>query len=205
VSKPKPKPNSAATPVNKIDVLNRPKLSKSEVSGLVARAQAGDSEAQKMLFDRYAYLVPHSVERLDASSTLAKKLLAAGNEAINLAIDEYKTNDPEHFSSYVRRWILRRVHSNFQRLSQPADQKQPRLSAYQRRVASQTETVQALGNPIKTILSPQEYEVIQHRFGLDGNSRKTLAQIAALMNKSRQWVCKLEHQAMSKIIESTIK
>jgi RNA polymerase sigma factor (sigma-70 family) len=202
---PNPKPNNAATPVNKVDARNRQKLSNAEASNLVTKAQAGDDNARETLADHYSYLISHSVERLDAPSTLVKKLLAAGNEALHLAIDEYTPNDPEHFSAYVRRWILRRVHSNFQRLTKTRDEKQPRLSNYRHRVASQTETVQSLGNPIKAILSPQEYEVIQHRFGLDGNRRKTLAQIAAMMNKSRQWACKLEHQALSKIIESTMK
>jgi RNA polymerase sigma factor (sigma-70 family) len=201
----KQKPSNTAKPVNNVDVRYRHKRSKSEVSDLVTKAQTGDYEARKLLFDCYTYLISQTVERLDAPSMLVKKLFAAGNEALHLAIDEYNPTDPEHFSAYVRRWIVRRVHSNFQRLSQTANQKQPRLSAYQYRVASQTQAVQSLGTPIKTLLTSQEYEVIQHRFGLDGNGRKTLVQIAAMMNISRQWVCKLEHQALSKIIQSSIK
>ncbi len=201
----KQKPSNTAKPVNNVDVRYRHKRSKSEVSGLVTKAQKGDNEARKTLFDWYSYLISQTIERVDAPSMLVKKLFAAGNEALHLAIDEYTPTDPEHFSAYVRRWIFRRVHSNFQRLSQPADQKQPHLSAYQCRIASQTQAVRSLGIPIKTLLTSREYEVIQHRFGLDGNGRKTLVQIAAMMNISRQWVCKLEHQALSKIIKSSIK
>jgi RNA polymerase sporulation-specific sigma factor len=201
----KPKSNTDVTPVSKADVRNRQKLSKSEANNLVTKAQAGDNEARETLFDRYSSLISHLIEQLDAPSTLLQKLLSAGSEALHLAIDEYKTNDPEHFTVYAHRWIRRRVHSHFQRLTQPADVKQRRLSGYQHRVASYTDTVHALGNPLKKLLSSQEYEVIQHRFGLDGNSRKTLAQVAAVINKSRQWVSKLEHRALTKIINSSIK
>jgi RNA polymerase sporulation-specific sigma factor len=201
----KPKSNTDVTPVRKVDVRNRQKFSKSEASNLVAKAQAGDNKARETLCDRYSYLISHFTERLDAPSTLLQKLHSAGSEALHLAIDEYKTNDPEHFTVYAHRWIRRRVHLHFRRITQTANVKQPCLSAYQHRVASHTNTILTLGTPLKKLLSSREYEVIQHRFALDGNSRKTLAQIAAVMNISRQWVCKLEHQALSKIINFSIK
>jgi DNA-directed RNA polymerase specialized sigma subunit len=201
----KSKSNNAVTPVSKVDFRNRQKLSKAEASNLIAKAQAGGNDARKILFDHYSYLISRLIGRLDAPSTLLKKLCFAGNEALHLAIDEYKTNDPEHFTAYAHRWIRRRVYSNFQRLTQPANLKQTRLGAAQHRVGSQTDGIHTLGNPLKSLLSSREYEVIQHRFGLDGNNRKTLAQIAALMKKNRQWVGKLERQALTKIINSSIK
>jgi RNA polymerase nonessential primary-like sigma factor len=48
-------------------------------------------------------------------------------------------------------------------------------------------------------LSPQQRQVLSLRFGLDGDSEKSLAKVGQILNLSRERVRQLEHQALSQL------
>lgn len=59
--------------------------------------------------------------------------------------------------------------------------------------------IKELYNKIKNILGNREKQIIEMRFGLDGNKPKTQREIANLLNISRSYVSRIETKAIEKL------
>lgn len=59
--------------------------------------------------------------------------------------------------------------------------------------------IKELYNKIKNILENREKQIIEMRFGLDGNKPKTQREIAGLLNISRSYVSRIETKAIEKL------
>lgn len=59
--------------------------------------------------------------------------------------------------------------------------------------------VKELYNKMKNILGNREKQIIEMRFGLDGNKPKTQREIAGKLNISRSYVSRIETKAIGKL------
>ena len=59
--------------------------------------------------------------------------------------------------------------------------------------------IKELYKKIKNILGNREKQIIEMRFGLDGNKPKTQREIANLLNISRSYVSRIETKAIEKL------
>jgi RNA polymerase sigma factor (sigma-70 family) len=169
----------------------------------VSSARAGDGKAHKQLVEAYSYLPLHFATTNGVSTERFSEAIKVGMEALQLAIDQYQLDDPEHFTVYVRRWINRRIQRYLRLASLPArikrDFKQKLPSKYKQQMDFRTEAFRALGKQVKLRLNAQEYAVIEYRYGLNGKSRKTLDEVAELVGVSRQRVHQVESHAIRKL------
>ena len=184
-------------------VLKRGKASRAEVRQLVSSARASDGKAHKQLVEAYSYLPLHFATTNGVSTERFSEAIKVGMEALQLAIDQYQLDDPEHFTVYVRRWINRRIQRYLRLASLPAkiknEFKQKLPSKYEQQMDFRTGALRALGKQVKLRLNAQEYAIIEYRYGLNGKSRKTLDEIAELLGVSRQRVNYVECRAIRKL------
>ncbi len=184
-------------------VLKQGKASRAEVRQLVSSARASDGKAHKQLVEAYSYLPLHFATTNGASTECFSEAIKVGMEALQLAIDQYQLDDPEHFTVYVRRWINRRIQRYLRLASLPikvkVGVKRTRLSKYKQQMDFRTEALRALGKQVKLRLNAQQYAVIEHRYGLNGKTRKTLDAVAELVKVSRQRVQYVESHAIRKL------
>ena len=179
--------------------LKQGKASRSDVSKVVSLARSGNVKAHKQLVETYSYLPPHFATTNDVATECLADAIKVGMEALQLAIDLYQLDDPEHFTVYVRRWINRRIQMYLRRISRPIKLKSKRLNKYKQQMNLRTETLRGLGKQVKLRLNAQEYAVIKYRYGLNGKARKTLDEVAELVGVSRQRVHYVECRAIRKL------
>jgi RNA polymerase sigma factor (sigma-70 family) len=193
-------PQSKAKKAGNPRVLKQEKASRAEVKELVSSARAGDGKARKQLIDAYSYLPLHFATTNGAAAERLSEAIKVGMEALQLAIDQYQLDAPEHFTVYVRRWINRRIQMHLRGISKPVKVKRKRLSKYKQQMDFRIEALRALGNQVKLRLNAQEYAVIEYRYGLNGKARKTLDEVAELVGVSRQRVHHVESHAIKKLL-----
>jgi RNA polymerase sigma factor (sigma-70 family) len=192
-------PQSKAKKARSPRVLKQGKASRADVSKLVSLARTGKVKTRKQLVEAYSYLPLHLAKMNKASAKRLPEALKVGMEALQLAIDQYQLDDPEHFTIYARRWINRRIQIHLRSIGRPVKVKKKRLSKYKQQTDFRTEALRALGRKVKSRLNAQEYAVIVHRYRLKGKSRKTLDEVAELVGVSRQRVHQVESHAIRKL------
>jgi RNA polymerase sigma factor (sigma-70 family) len=186
-------------------VLKQGKASRRDVSKVVSLARSGNVKAHKQLVETYSYLPLHFATTNGADTEHRSAAIKVGMEALQLAIDHYQLDDPEHFTVYARRWINRRIQIYLRSFSKPAEVKRTRLSKYNQQIDFRTEALRALGNQVKLRLNAQQYAIIGYRYGLNGKSRKTLDEVAELLGVSRQRIRHVESQAIKKLLSGKLR
>ncbi len=190
-------------------VLKQGKVSRADASKLVSLARAGNVQARKKLVETYSYLPPHFATRNGAATERFSEVIKVGMEALHLAIELYKLDDPEHFTVYVRRWINRRIQIHLRGISKPVkvkvEVKRKQLSKYNQQMDFRTKALRVLGKQLKLRLNALEYAIIVHRYGLDGKSCKTLDEVAEPLGFSRQRVHYVECRAIKKVLDDEAK
>ena len=203
------KPQSKAKIAGSPRVLKQGKASRADVSKLVSLARTGNVKARKQLVETYSYLPLHFATTNGAAAERLSEAIKVGMEALQLAIDQYQLDDPEHFTVYARRWINRRIQIHLRGISKPVKVKveveRKQLSKDKQQMDFRTEAFRALGKQVKMRLNAQEYAVIVHRYGLTGKARKTLDEVAELVGVSRQRIHYVECRAIKKLLGDEAK
>ncbi len=127
-------PQSIAKKAGSSRVLKQGKASRADVSRLVSLARAGNVKAREQLVETYSYLPLHFASTNGVATERISEVIKVGMEALQLAINHYQLDDPEHFTVYVRRWIDRRIQIYLRGISKAVNVKTKRLSGYRQRV-----------------------------------------------------------------------
>jgi DNA-directed RNA polymerase specialized sigma subunit len=136
--------------------LKQGKASRADVSRLVSRARGGNAKAREQLVETYSYLPLHFASKNEVATERLSEAIKVGMEALQLAINQYQLDDPEHFTVYVRRWIDRRIQIYLRGISKKVKVKTKRLSGYRQRVEFEAEKIKVTGDRVKLLLTAKQ-------------------------------------------------
>ncbi len=207
----------------KNDVLPSP-LTKEEEDEAVAGMLNGDDKMKDKLIEHNLRLVVYIAKKFDNSGVDADDLISVGTIGLIKAVKSFNSDKKIKLATYASRCIeneilmyLRRVVrqkneiSFDEPLNTDCDGNQLLLSDV---LGTDTDMVYAdieasvetdlLKTAIKT-LNPRELEIMNMRFGLDGNKEKTQKEVADSLGISQSYISRLEKKIIKKLRREFVK
>lgn len=194
-------------------------LSDNEEKALFERFYAGDVTVEEKLVKHNLRLVAYIAKKYKSYSD-QDELISVGSLGLLKAIRTYKIKSGNNFSTYASRCIeneiLMLLRSEKKHMvdvsleeSIGVDKEGNALTLFEILAEPQEKAVsnvvekqiiaEKLLKAIKEELDAREQEIISRRYGLNGYTEKTQAQVATVMNISRSYVSRIEKIAISKL------
>ena len=181
--------------------------------------EAGDPNAKDVLIERNLRLVAHIARKYTGPNTSQEDLISIGTIGLIKAINTYTSKRAARLATYAARCIeneilmsIRTSKKNKQEVSISLpigiDKDGNEISFNDILGTDPDEIVDNLNlkfqvrelyGVIDKVLSPREREIINLRYGLDGQGPRTQREIAASMDISRSYVSRIEKKALSKL------
>lgn len=194
-------------------------LSENEEKEYVELMEAGDPGAKDVLIERNLRLVAHIARKYTGPNTSQEDLISIGTIGLIKAINTYTSKRAARLATYAARCIeneilmsIRTSKKNKQEVSISlpigTDKDGNEISFNDILGTDPDEIVDNLNlkfqvrelyGVIDKVLSPREREIINLRYGLDGQGPRTQREIAASMGISRSYVSRIEKKALSKL------
>lgn len=194
-------------------------LSENEEKVYVELMEAGDPCAKDVLIERNLRLVAHIARKYTGPNTSQEDLISIGTIGLIKAINTYTSKRAARLATYAARCIeneilmsIRTSKKNKQEVSISlpigTDKDGNEISFNDILGTDPDEIVDNLNlkfqvrelyGVIDKVLSPREREIINLRYGLDGQGPRTQREIAASMDISRSYVSRIEKKALSKL------
>lgn len=194
-------------------------LSENEEKEYVELMEAGDPNAKDVLIERNLRLVAHIARKYTGPNTSQEDLISIGTIGLIKAINTYTSKRAARLATYAARCIeneilmsIRTSKKNKQEVSISLpigiDKDGNEISFNDILGTDPDEIVDNLNlkfqvrelyGVIDKVLSPREREIINLRYGLDGQGPRTQREIAASMDISRSYVSRIEKRALSKL------
>ena len=194
-------------------------LSENEEKEYVELMEAGDPNAKDVLIERNLRLVAHIARKYTGPNTSQEDLISIGTIGLIKAINTYTSKRAARLATYAARCIeneilmsIRTSKRNKQEVSISLpigiDKDGNEISFNDILGTDPDEIVDNLNlkfqvrelyGVIDKVLSPREREIINLRYGLDGQGPRTQREIAASMDISRSYVSRIEKKALSKL------
>lgn len=194
-------------------------LSENEEKEYVELMEAGDPNAKDVLIERNLRLVAHIARKYTGPNTSQEDLISIGTIGLIKAINTYTSKRAARLATYAARCIeneilmsIRTSKKNKQEVSISLpigiDKDGNEISFNDILGTDPDEIVDNLNlkfqvrelyGVIDKVLSPREREIINLRYGLDGQGPRTQREIAASMDISRSYVSRIEKKALSKL------
>lgn len=194
-------------------------LSENEEKVYVELMEAGDPNARDVLIERNLRLVAHIARKYTGPNTSQEDLISIGTIGLIKAINTYTSKRAARLATYAARCIeneilmsIRTSKKNKQEVSISlpigTDKDGNEISFNDILGTDPDEIVDNLNlkfqvrelyGVIDKVLSPREREIINLRYGLDGQGPRTQREIAASMDISRSYVSRIEKKALSKL------
>ena len=194
-------------------------LSENEEKEYVELMEAGDPNAKDVLIERNLRLVAHIARKYTGPNTSQEDLISIGTIGLIKAINTYTSKRAARLATYAARCIeneilmsIRTSKKNKQEVSISLpigiDKDGNEISFNDILGTDPDEFVDNLNlkfqvrelyGVIDKVLSPREREIINLRYGLDGQGPRTQREIAASMDISRSYVSRIEKKALSKL------
>lgn len=194
-------------------------LSENEEKVYVELMEAGDPNAKDVLIERNLRLVAHIARKYTGPNTSQEDLISIGTIGLIKAINTYTSKRAARLATYAARCIeneilmsIRTSKKNKQEVSISlpigTDKDGNEISFNDILGTDPDEIVDNLNlkfqvrelyGVIDKVLSPREREIINLRYGLDGQGPRTQREIAASMDISRSYVSRIEKKALSKL------
>lgn len=194
-------------------------LSENEEKVYVELMEAGDPNAKDVLIERNLRLVAHIARKYTGPNTSQEDLISIGTIGLIKAINTYTSKRAARLATYAARCIeneilmsIRTSKKNKQEVSISlpigTDKDGNEISFNDILGTDPDEIVDNLNlkfqvrelyGVIYKVLSPREREIINLRYGLDGQGPRTQREIAASMDISRSYVSRIEKKALSKL------
>ena len=179
----------------------------------------GDEESRNILIEHNLRLVAHIAKKYVNYNIDQDDLISIGTIGLIKGINSFSISKGVRLATYVARCIdneiLMFLRSNKKLqaevyLNEPIGKDkddnvvtlQEVLEANDKSVEDEVDTkfqIKKLYQKIKSILKDREREIINLRFGLDGNKPKTQNEIAESMGISRSYVSRIETKAIGKL------
>ena len=194
-------------------------LSENEEKEYVELMEAGDPNAKDVLIERNLRLVAHIARKYTGPNTSQEDLISIGTIGLIKAINTYTSKRAARLATYAARCIeneilmsIRTSKKNKQEVSISLpigiDKDGNEISFNDILGTDPDEIVDNLNlkfqvrelyGVIDKVLSPREREIINLRYGLDGQGPRTQREIAASMDIGRSYVSRIEKKALSKL------
>ena len=181
--------------------------------------EAGDPIAKDVLIERNLRLVAHIARKYTGPNTSQEDLISIGTIGLIKAINTYTSKRAARLATYAARCIeneilmsIRTSKKNKQEVSISLpigiDKDGNEISFNDILGTDPDEIVDNLNlkfqirelyGVIDKVLSPREKEIVNLRYGLDGQGARTQREIAAAMGISRSYVSRIEKKALGKL------
>jgi len=195
-------------------------LPEEEEAEYIRRLNNGDETARNILAEHNLRLVAHIVKKFDGSGEDNDDLISIGTIGLIKAIDTYRPEKGTRLATYAARCIENEIlmHLRFiKKLRSEMSLHDPigvdregneitLLDILGTHPDSVSEVVENRNEQLRLMekiqnLSQREQKVLELRFGLMGEDRKTQREIAKSLGISRSYVSRIEKRALLKIIK----
>lgn len=194
-------------------------LSKEKEKFYLDKAESGDKEAKDILIKHNLRLVAHVAKKY-ANYGDNDELISVGSIGLIKAVSTYNQGKGTGLATYASRCIENEIlmmlraskkHKNNVSLSEPigVDKEGNELTvidmiAEDKDVIDDVERdilMERLVEVTRECLDKREYDIIKHRYGLDGNGALTQREVANMFGISRSYISRIEKKALEKIRE----
>ncbi len=196
-------------------------LSPEEESEYIEKMKLGDEEARNILIERNLRLVAHISKKYSTTNIDQDDLISIGSIGLIKAINSFDNSKNIRLATYAARCIDNEI-LMFIRTSKKTkaevflnesigkdkdDNEITLLDVIEQEETSIDEEIdlkfkiKELYNKMKQVLKKREIDIINLRFGLNGNKPKTQHEIASMLGISRSYVSRIETKAINKLAE----
>ena len=193
-------------------------LSQKEEAHYLALAAAGDLEARNILIERNLRLVAHIMKKYYSQSADQEDLISIGTIGLIKGISTFDASKGARLATYAARCAENEILMHFR--SQRKSAQDVSLSDYIETGAdgaalslmdvvaedsdllervSTKEQIGQLREAVGTVLTAQEREVIQLRYGLTGRNPMRQREVAEITGISRSYISRIEKRALEKL------
>lgn len=195
-----------------------PPLSAKREAELLKLKDEGDIAAKNMLIEHNLRLVAHVVKKYYTSACEQDDLISVGTIGLIKAVNTFKSDKKIRLATYAARCIENEILMYFRNMKKAAqdvyisdpidtDKNGNTLTlidviADECNIEDETDTkikIQKLRLILKKALNKQELQIINMRYGLDGNQVLTQREIAEKLSISRSYVSRIETAALKKL------
>ena len=199
-------------------------LAKEVEDELIKKMKQGDKEARSKLIEHNLRLVAHIVKKFEATNHDIDDLIGIGTVGLIKGIDTYSDDKKVKLATYAAKCAENEILMYFR-----ADKKNSKNVSLYEEISYDKEgnkitildilktedkdfiediylndNIKLLMKYIK-VLTKREKEIIEARYGLNGQEEQTQKEIAKRLKISRSYVSRLEKRATTKILREFIK
>ena len=193
-------------------------LTQDEERHYLALAAQGDLDARNVLIERNLRLVSHIMKKYYTQTADQEDLISIGTIGLIKGISTFNPSKGARLATYAARCVENEILMYFR--SQKKSAQDVSLSDYidtgadgsplalMDVVAQDSDLLETvcmkeqsgqLRRAVQTVLTPQEQQVIELRYGLTGQSPKRQREVALCTGLSRSYVSRIERRALSKL------
>lgn len=195
-----------------------PPLSAKKESELLSLKEQGDTTAKNQLIEHNLRLVAHIVKKYYSANCEQDDLISIGTIGLIKAVNTFKPDKKIRLATYAARCIENEILMYFRNLkkssqdvyiSEPIDTDKNGnaltfidIIADESNVEDEIDTklkIEKLRNVFEKTLDKREIEIVNMRYGLNGESELTQREIAKKLNISRSYVSRIETAALEKL------
>lgn len=199
-------------------------LSKEEEEMYIKRMLNGDKEARSKLIEHNLRLVAHIVKKFESNTNDTDDLIGIGTVGLIKGIDSFSPDKNIKLTTYAAKCaeneILMYFRSNKKNAKNVSlfdgisfDKEGNEITILDVLKTDDPDYAMEIykNDNIKllrkylNVLSPRERDVLNKRYGLDGNNEITQKEIAKGLGISRSYVSRIEKRAITKILREFIK
>ena len=185
----------------------------------IQKLKEGDEDAKKVLIERNLRLVAHVCKKYAWSNVDQDDLISIGTIGLIKGINSFNPDKNIKLATYTAKCIENEI-LMFMRSSKKQNQEvylnepigkdkddnvvtlQEVLENDEKNIEEAVDLkfkVKELYEKMKDVLQNREKQILEMRFGLDGEKPKTQKEIAKLLNISRSYVSRIETKAINKL------
>lgn len=193
-------------------------LSAEEERHYLTLAQAGDLDARNVLIERNLRLVAHIMKKYYAQTSDQEDLISIGTIGLMKGISTFDPSKGARLATYAARCVENEILMHFR--AQRKSAQDVSLSDYIEtgtdgaplqlmdvvsedcdllEQVSAKEMVVSLRKAMDSCLTEQERQVIQLRYGLNGQGAKRQREVAEITGISRSYISRIEKRALQKL------
>lgn len=195
-----------------------PPLSAKKESELLSLKEQGDTTAKNQLIEHNLRLVAHIVKKYYSANCEQDDLISIGTIGLIKAVNTFKPDKKIRLATYAARCIENEILMYFRNLkkssqdvyiSEPIDTDKNGnaltfidIIADESNVEDEIDTklkIEKLRNVFEKTLDKREIEIVNMRYGLNGESELTQREIAKKLNISRSYVSRIETATLEKL------
>lgn len=197
-------------------------LSSEEEKKYLIQMKDGDEKARNILIERNLRLVAHVCKKYSFSGIDQDDLISIGTIGLIKGINSFNMDKNIKLATYIAKCIENEIlmllrsakkRNNEVYLNEPIGKDKDdnvmtlgeTLENDERAIEDTVDLkfkIKELYSQMKNVLQDREKQIIELRFGLNGDKPKTQKEIAKMLNISRSYVSRIETKAIGKLSEA---